>query len=154
MAALDDDVKAFIVRALACFDSPETVAKAVKAEFGLGVTRQQCEAYDPNKAIGAKLGEKWKTLFEDTRAAFRDDIARIGIANRAVRLRRLDRMAQKAEDMGAIAVAASLMEQAAKEVGEAYTNKQRHELTGKDGAPIATETNVVAIYELPSNGRS
>ena len=152
MAALDDDVKAFIVRALACFDTPETVAKAVKAEFGLDVTRQQCEAYDPNKAIAAKLGEKWRVLFEETRKSFLEDTSRIGIAHRAVRLKRLERMADKAENMGAIGLAASLMEQAAKEVGEAYTNKQRHELTGKGGGAIEVASSV-AIYELPSNGR-
>lgn len=153
MAALTDDVKAYIVRALACFETPETVARAVKAEFDLDVTRQQVAAYDPNKVVGASLSAKWRAVFEETRAKFLADTSSIGIAHRAVRLKRLERMADKAESMGAIGLAASLMEQAAKEVGEAYTNKQRHELTGKDGAPIATETNVVAIYELPSNGR-
>jgi hypothetical protein len=35
---------------------------------------------------------------------------------------------------------AQLLEQAAKEVGDAYTNKLKVESTGKDGGPIKTET--------------
>lgn len=152
MAALTDDVKAYVVRALACFETPETVAKAVKAEFDLDVTRQQVAAYDPNKVVGARLSEKWCAVFEETRAKFLADTSSIGIAHRAVRLKRLERMADKAETMGAIGLAASLLEQAAKEAGDAYTNRQRHELTGKDGGPVKVES-AAAIYELPSNGR-
>ena len=37
---LPDEVKAFVVQALACFDTPSEVAKAVKEEFGLVVSRQ------------------------------------------------------------------------------------------------------------------
>lgn len=35
MATLADDVKAFVVRALACFETATEVAKAVNEEFGL-----------------------------------------------------------------------------------------------------------------------
>jgi hypothetical protein len=34
MATLTDEVKVFIVQALACFDSPSQVAQAVKDQFG------------------------------------------------------------------------------------------------------------------------
>jgi hypothetical protein len=47
MAALKDEVKRFIVQSLACFDTPSQVAQAVKDTFGLEVSRQQCEFYDP-----------------------------------------------------------------------------------------------------------
>jgi hypothetical protein len=152
MAALTDDVKAYIVRALACFDSPTQVAKAIQADFGLTVTPQQVEAYDPNKVTGSKLSSKWRQVFEGARNRFLADTSSIGVSHRAVRLKRLERMASKAEDMGAIGLAASLLEQAAKEAGDAYTNRQKHELTGKDGGPIETAATV-AIYELPNNGR-
>ena len=46
MAALNSEVKGFIVQALACFDTPSQVAAAVREEFGIEVTRQQCEAQD------------------------------------------------------------------------------------------------------------
>lgn len=152
MADLTDEQKSYIVQAIACFDTPSQVSKAVNAEFGIVTSPQQCERFDPTKRAGASLSAKYRAMFEETRKAFLEDTSRIAIANRAVRLRTLNRMAAKAEDMGAIALAAQLMEQAAKEVGEAYTNKQRHELTGKGGGAIEVASSV-AIYELPSNGR-
>jgi hypothetical protein len=137
MAALADDVKGYIVRALACFDTPETVAKAVKAEFELDVTRQQVAAYDPNKVVGANLSEKWKMVFEETRKRFLEDASSIGVANRTVRLRRLERMADKAESIGAIGLAAQLLEQAAKESGGSYTNQRNINHSG--GIEVGTK---------------
>lgn len=128
---LDDDVKAFVVQALACFDTPGTVAKAVKAEYGITVSPQQCEAYDPNKRAGARLSDKWKVLFEATRKKFVDDQSEIPISHRSTRLRALQRLAERAENAGNIALAAQLHEQAAKEVGNAFTN--RRDLTSSDG---------------------
>jgi hypothetical protein len=81
MAALRDEVKAYVVPALACFDTPSQVASSVKAEFGLNVSRQQREACDPTKYVGRNLPVKWKTLFEDTRKRFREETADIPIAS-------------------------------------------------------------------------
>lgn len=134
MAALTDDVKMFIVHALACFDTPQQVADAVKAEFGLTVTRQQCQAYDPGKSMGAKLSKKWCEIFDATRKAFLVDQASIPIANQNFRLRALNNLYQNAAARGNVALAAQLLEQAAKESGGAFTN--RREMTGKDGAPL------------------
>ncbi|MGC5702978.1 DUF2280 domain-containing protein [Pseudomonas sp. NFXW11] len=127
MAALKDEVKRFIVQALACFDTPTQVVQAVKETFGLDVTRQQCELYDPTKYAGRDLGVKWRTVFEDTRKRFREDTADIPIANRAFRLRGLARMAEKAESMRNLALTAQLYEQAAKECGDMYVNRARKE---------------------------
>jgi hypothetical protein len=124
MAALRDEVKLFIVQALACFDTPTQVSKAVKEEFGLDVIRQQVAAYDPNCYVGRNLSLKWRTIFNDTRAKFRVDTAAIPIASRAFRLRALARMAQQAEGMRKIALAVSVIEQAAKEVGDVYVNRK------------------------------
>ncbi|MBW8353976.1 MAG: DUF2280 domain-containing protein [Pseudomonas sp.] len=127
MAALKDEVKCFIVQALACFDTPTQVVQAVKETFGLDVTRQQCELYDPTKYAGRDLGVKWRTVFEDTRKRFREDTADIPIANRSFRLRGLARMAEKAENMRNLALTAQLYEQAAKECGDMYVNRARKE---------------------------
>lgn len=59
MAALSPEVKAFIVQALACFDTPTQVVEQVKQEFNLTVSIQQVSSYDPTKAIGKNLGQKW-----------------------------------------------------------------------------------------------
>lgn len=147
---LSNEVKTFIVQALACYDTPSTVAAAVKAEFGLVVIRQKVEQYDPNKRAASKLSKRWKDLFAETRKAFLEDTSRIGISHRAVRLRALDRMAAQAEAQRNLALAAQLHKQAAEEVGDAYTN--RRELTGKGGAPIeARLTRIERVIVDPAN---
>ncbi|HDL7989366.1 TPA: DUF2280 domain-containing protein, partial [Yersinia enterocolitica] len=97
MAALKPEVKAFIVQALACYDTPSQVVAQVKQEFSLTLTLQQVSSYDPTKAIAKNLGQKWVDLFNSTRSRFQTEISDIPIANRAYRLRALDRMATKAE---------------------------------------------------------
>lgn len=124
MAALSNEVKAFIVQALACFDTPAQVAASVREEFGIEVSRQQCESHDPTKSAGRDLAKRWRTLFDDTRKRFREETSEIPIANRAFRLRALGRMAEKAESMKNMALTAQLLEQAAKEVGDVYVNRQ------------------------------
>ncbi|MCU1782875.1 DUF2280 domain-containing protein [Pseudomonas sp. 13B_2.1_Bac1] len=146
MAALRDEVKAFVVQALACFDTPSQVVAAVKVEYGLDVTRQQCEAYDPTKYVGRNLHLKWRTLFEDTRARFREQTAEIPIANRAYRLRALGRMAEKAENMKNMALTAQLLEQAAKEVGDVYVNRRLE--PEKPLGSHADQQHAVAEYTL------
>lgn len=148
---LAPEVQTYIVQALACFDSPKTVADAVKAEFGVVVTRQLVETYDYNKKASNRLAAKWVALFDATRKEFLEDTSKIAVSHRAVRLRALQRMAEKAETMGNLPLAASLFEQIAKEMGDAYTN--RRELTGKGGSPLPAHGPAVVMYQLPDNGR-
>lgn len=124
MAALNSEVKGFMVQALACFDTPSQVAAAVREEFGIEVTRQQCEAQDPTKRAGRDLAKKWVTLFHDTRKRFREETADIPIANRAFRLRAMNRFVEKAETMKNIGLAMQILEQAAKEMGDAFVNRR------------------------------
>lgn len=145
MARLKAEHKIFIVQRLACFDLPSVVAAAVKEEFGVDVSRQAIEAYDPTKRASKSLSDKLRKLFEETRKSFLDDTSGIAISHKAVRLRTLQRMAEKAENMGNIMAAKDLLEQAAKEMGGAYGNKRVHEVTGKDGKPIETNTKVTTI---------
>jgi hypothetical protein len=151
-AKLSDEVKTYIVQALACFDSPSIVAASVKKEFGVEVSRQLVESHDPNKKAAGGLAPKWKALFEETRKTFLEDTASIAISHRAVRLRALQRMADKAETQGNMVLASSLLKQAAEEVGGSYTN--RRELTGKDGKDLPVPVSPVTIFQLPDNGRS
>jgi hypothetical protein len=125
MAALKNEVKSFIVQALACFDTPSQVVESVKNEFGQVLTRQQVESHDPTKASSKGLALKWQTLFHDTRKRFREETAEIPIANRAYRLRALGRIIEKAETMRNLPLALQVLEQAAKESGDMYVNRQR-----------------------------
>lgn len=142
MAALSTEVKAFIVQSLACYESPAKIIELVKEEFRLTISRQQVSAYDPSNAMAKSLSKKWVDLFKATRERFLSEISDIPIANKAYRLRVLQRMATTTENMKNIGMTAQLLEQAAKEVGDAYTNKLKVESTGKDGGPIRTETSV------------
>ncbi|HGG8839562.1 TPA: DUF2280 domain-containing protein [Enterobacter soli] len=140
MAALKGEVKAFIVQSLACFDTPSQVVELVKKEFGLSITRQQVESHDPTKANGRGLAKKWVDMFNATRERFQNEISDIPIANKAYRLRVLDRMATRAEGMKNLALTAEIIEQAAKECGDAYTNKHKFEHSGPNGGAIQTIT--------------
>lgn len=151
MAALSNEVKAFIVQALACFDTPAQVAASVREEFGIEVSRQQCESHDPTKSAGRDLAKRWRTLFEDTRKRFREETSEIPIANRAFRLRALGRMAEKAESMKNMALTAQLLEQAAKECGDMYVNRKIE--PDKPLGSQADQQHAVAEYKLePDEG--
>lgn len=153
MATLKGEVKAFIVQSLACFDTPSQVVESVKKEFGLSITRQQVESHDPTKANGRGLAQKWVELFNETRKRFQTELSDIPIANKAYRLRALDRMMTKAESMRNMALAATLMEQAAKEVGDAYSNKQKVEHTSPDGTMSPRPTTIRLVGVDPANGK-
>lgn len=140
MATLKGEVKAFIVQSLACFDTPSQVVEAVKKEFGITIPRQQVESHDPTKANGKGLAKKWVEMFNETRERFQNEISDIPIANKAYRLRVLDRMATRAEGMKNLALTAEIIEQAAKECGDAYTNKHKLEHSGPNGGAIQTIT--------------
>nr|WP_314877312.1 DUF2280 domain-containing protein [uncultured Pseudomonas sp.] len=135
MATLRSEVKAFIVQALACFDTPSQVVEAVKKEFGVDVSRQVCEGHDPTKYAGRGLAKRWADMFHACRERFTAETADIPIAHRAYRLRALGRMAEKAESMKNMALTAQLLEQAAKEVGDVYVNRQTKNENPHDNVP-------------------
>jgi len=146
MAKLDDRVRMFIVRALACFDSPSEVARQVKEEFGLDMPRQQVANYDPTKATAKTLAPKWRDLFARERADFLANAQKVPIASGAYRLRRLQTMLDTASARNNHALAAQLLEQAAKEVGGVYTN--RREVGGPGGGAIPVRNDGISTALL------
>lgn len=140
MAALKPEVKAAIVQMLACYDSLSIVVEAIQKDHGIKITPQQVESHDPTKVSGKGLAKKWVDLFNATRERFLNEISDIPIANKAYRLRVLDRMATRAEGMKNLALTAEIIEQAAKECGDAYTNKHKFEHSGPNGGAIQTIT--------------
>lgn len=115
---LPDHIKKFIVESLACYDTPGQVAKAVKEEFDLDVTRQQCAAYDPTKVAGQDLSQPWQDLFYSTRKSLLEDEATIGIAHRPVRLRKLERLLERAEADDNLSMCKTVLELIRKEVND------------------------------------
>ncbi|HAU5705255.1 DUF2280 domain-containing protein [Citrobacter farmeri] len=153
MAALKPEVKAAIVQMLACYDTLSIVVEAIQKDYGIKVTPQQVESHDPTKVSGKGLAKKWVDLFNSTRERFQNEISDIPIANKAYRLRVLDRMMTNAEKMRNMALAASLMEQAAKECGDAYSNKQKVEHTSPDGSMSPRPTTIRLVGVDPANGK-
>lgn len=130
-------LQTYVVQRLACFDSPSEIAAAIRKESGIEITPQSVEAYDPTKKAGTNLAQRWRSMFEEARKAFLDDVSGIAIAHKAVRLRRLDQMEASARGKGNMDMASKLLEQAAKEVGNSYTN--RRELSGPGGGAIPVQ---------------
>ena len=124
MPTVTSDAKAFIIERLARFDTPSDVARAVKVLFGVEIKRQSIEAYDPTKRAGRSVSAENSATFMETRAAFMAerlaliaDTGSIGIASQAFRLRKIQRMCDRAEASGDLALAARILEQAARETG-------------------------------------
>lgn len=126
MAKLNEDVQTLIVNELACFRTPSEVADLVKEAFGLVVDRRQVQLYDPDRA-GKKPADRWCALFTATRAQFLKTKAGLAISHRNWRLRELEDMARAAKKRKDYRLARELLEQAAKEEGEVYTNHRAKE---------------------------
>lgn len=137
MSKLSEELKYVVVQAVACWDTPSQVARMLRDEYGVTITKQQVQYYDPTKVHGRRLGPKLKALFYETRRLFIEESAKIPIAQQSYRLRVLQRTLEKVEQQGNAAMVAHMLEQAAKEVGGAFTN--RRELTGPAGGPMQTQ---------------
>ena len=146
---LSDEVKRFVVQQLAMFETPSEVARSVKDEFGIEVSRQSVEAYDPGKRAGSALSQEFRALFAATRETFIADTASIAVTHKAVRLRTLGKLIDTAVSRGNAVLAANLLEQVAKECGDAFTNKRQVEATGKDGAPLV-EGGITVTFLRPA----
>ncbi|PSD34192.1 DUF2280 domain-containing protein, partial [Acinetobacter radioresistens] len=100
---------------------------------------RQCEGYDPTKFSGRNLSKKLTELFHQTRQDFRENIEDIAIANKAFRLRELQKMY---EDSGRNKrVKQNLLKQAFQETDGRVT---KQEITGKDGADL--EIKIIRVF--------
>jgi hypothetical protein len=159
MAALSDEIKAFIVQAHACFRKPALIVREVGVEFGVTVTREQVLAYHPERYRGRRLGRKYREVFKATREAFIQSKVEVGIAYQSYRLALYQRGAEHYEELGYYLQAAELAERAAKDLGGAYTNAHIH--SGPDGQAIPIslidqkkETVARMLKKLMDNGQS
>ncbi|WP_368559682.1 DUF2280 domain-containing protein [Acinetobacter indicus] len=134
MAALKEPVKIFIVQALACRDTPQEVVDLVKQEYGIQISRSQCQAYDPTKYSGRNLSKKFVDLFNKTRTDFDAGLIDIPIANKHYRLKQYQKQLER--NSKNVVMSLKILEQAAKDVGGQFTNRQ--EITGKDGEALQT----------------
>lgn len=134
MRRLTSEVKAYIVQRLACFDPPGQIVEGVKEVFQIDITPQHVNSHNPRLVSGKDLAKKWVDLFEETREEFKADSEDISVSHKSARLRVIDRMVKRAEEMGNFVLVASLLEQAAKEMGDSYTNRHKLEHSSPDGS--------------------
>jgi hypothetical protein len=137
MARITKKVKLFIVRMLAEFEPPTQASKAVKDVFNVDVTPQQCEAYDPTKRTGQDLSQDLRDKFFEYRRIANEELEAIPIANKRYRLQLLQNLVEAYPNNPVLTP--KWAEQAAKEMGGQFTNRQ--EITGANGDPIKTENN-------------
>ena len=141
MASLSDGQKRFLVRELACFESPKQVQASFREFYKQTLDIRQISNYDGGKEWArGRMAASLRLYFDRCRTAFLKDTETIGISHKPFRLRALQRYAEQMEGMNNYVGAASMHEQAAKEMGGAYTN--RREVTGADGAPLSPLPNL------------
>ncbi len=122
MARLSTEHKVLIVSRLAAFVAPSEIVAELK-ELGVTASIEQVFHYDPT-AKGSDVGQRWREMHTQLRAEFLRDTASIPIAHKSYRLRELNDMARQAKLRKNFPLAAQLLEQAAKEMGESYTNRR------------------------------
>lgn len=139
---LNETQRAFLVMCWARYLPSIETQRAFAETFGVQIDARQVQKFNPEHAAGRDMAARWVTLFHETRAAFLRDVESIPIAHKAYRLRKLQGMLDKALGDGNrpnIPLAASLLEQAAKEAGGSFTNesKVKADVKVKDDAPGA-----------------
>jgi hypothetical protein len=78
--------------------------------------------FDYNPKGSRPPAQRWIDLHTATRARFLRDVSEIGVAQKVIRLRALDRFAEMAEDDNRHDKAAKYLEQAARDCGGFYEN--------------------------------
>lgn len=135
MATLDSKHRRFIVRGLAHFKTPTEIKEEFEDAFSVEVSLPQIAYYNPNGAQGsAQLAQKWKDLFNESRQQYIEGVNQEPIAHQRYRLKKLQKGAEKFEAMKNFKGMAEILEQAAKEVGGAFTNKTELDLNGLMGS--------------------
>ena len=123
MAKLTDELKSEIVVKLSQYEGYSDIARFLKLEYDVSVTRFQVRSYDPTKPTYA-AGDKWREIFWTARNAYLNVADKVPIAHQAYRLNELQRNFDKARASGNIVLANKILEQAAKEVGGVLTKER------------------------------
>ena len=123
MRRLPEAVKRRIVEHLACYNTPNDVADLIEKEFGISLTARHVRTYDPT-CFQFAASARYIELHAVVRKRFEQEVAKVPIAHRAFRLRRLNQIHEAAFDRGDLTTAAQALEQAAKEVGNMFVNQR------------------------------
>lgn len=134
---IDDETRAEIVRRLACYESATEIHKDLLSR-GIQISLPAIFTYNADRDYAMRrLAGKWRDLFHATREAFLQEVAKVPVSHRAVRLKRLEAVYNKAMEDGDLKEANKALEQAAKEVGNVYTNIQKVQGTLTQTEPVS-----------------
>ena len=146
---LTNEQKTYVVRRLAEYDKPTAIALGLKEVFGVTISHQAVEHYDPERPAGHDLAQKWRDLFWQARRAFIESIADVGTMLKPVRMHIRERMALQEWEAGRCKIANEILDSIAKEAGGAFVT--RHEPVGKGLIPMtATITHTGPAEPLPA----
>ena len=126
--------------------SPIAAVEALNAEYGVKISPQSAERYDPTKRAGARLAQHLTRLIGRTRTEFLANIDSIPDANKAVRIRQLALASRVLKAKGNYRDMADMLERIAKEVGDVYSH--RREITGHCGGPLRADYSDLTDEQL------
>lgn len=113
---LSPEVKADIVELFACFQSVSHVEDMLKTRHGLKLDRRTIESFNPDSRR-CQIGKRLRALFDQVRAGYITECAKVGVAHQAHRLRLIGTIVEKASNSKDFNAALKGLELAAKEMG-------------------------------------
>jgi hypothetical protein len=122
---LTNEEKLYVVRRLAAYDKPVAIARGLTETFGVTISPQAIEHYDPERPAGHDLAPHWREVFREARKAYNADTADIGHMGKPVRMRLRERMAIAAWEEGNYKLANEILNDVAKEAGDAFAGRNR-----------------------------
>lgn len=130
---LTDEQQAYVVKRLAVYDKPAAIAQGVEDAFGVTISPQAVEHYDPERPAGHDLAPQWRAVFHEARKAYIASTADIGHMDKPLRMRLRERMALAAWEEGSYKIANEILDSIAKEAGGAFAGRTRQEHFGFGG---------------------
>ena len=118
----------YVVERLAAFDNPGAVVRSVREKFGIALTRQAVEQYDPTR--DRRCPSRWTTLFQLRRRAILESKGLHGAVDRAAQSRSRERVALCAIE----ALAADMVATLARQIGGAAAQRAAPPLTDAERA--------------------
>jgi len=135
---LTDQQKAYVVRRLAEYDKPVAIAQGLQEIYGIAISHQAVEHYDPERPAGHDLAQQWRDVFWQARRAYIEDIAETGTTRKAVRMRMRERMMLEEWEAGNRKLANDILNSIAKESGNAFASKN----ATHDGTPLTATITI------------
>ncbi len=134
---LADNQKVRATQLFAQFRTPKEVAEALKEEFGVEITPPGALRYDPTKRMSHDLPEKLRArltaVYEAERKAYVAAVEAVPMAHKVVRMARIEKAYQAADQRGNVVLALDTIERGKKEMDGTLT---RHEHSGPGGNPM------------------